>query len=105
MFLGWCTSQSNAEGCLLLKGLGETGFFVTQLAASLHTELWKLHRIITIRSLQPLQGKAKGNMVNGTRCHRPRKDVSWDICVGFKALLTKRILWLLGNVLALNSLI
>lgn len=78
---------------------------MTHQAASLHTELWKPDGIISIRSLGPLQEKAKRNMVNRIKCHSPRKDVSWDICVGLKALFTKIILWLPGNLLALNSLI
>lgn len=73
--------------------------------ATLHTELWKLDGIINIKSLGPLQGKAKRNMVRRIKCHSPRKDVSWGICVGLKALLTKIILRLLANLLVLKSLI
>jgi len=85
--------------------MGKTGLFMTQKATSVHTELWKLDGIINIKSLGPLQGKAKRNMVNRIKCHSPRKDISWDICVGLKALFTKIIFWFLGNLLALKSLI
>lgn len=80
-------------------------FFLTQYATFSHAELWKLDGIINIRSLGPFQGNGKMTAVNRIKCHSPRKYVSWDICVGLKALFTKIILWLLGTLLALNSLI
>ena len=77
--------------------------FLTQYATFL--ELWKLDGIINIRSLGPFQGNGKMTAVNRIQCPSPRKCVSWDIRVGLKALFTKIILWLLGTLLALNSLI
>ena len=61
-------------------------------------ELWKLNGIINIRSLGPFQGKGKMNTLSRIKCHSPRKNVSWDICVGLKELFTKIIFWLLGNL-------